>query len=63
LPKNPNFADHLLRLALAHRTGADVPLTPLDDSLEERAHVDAARVARQDAASKRRGLLARLRRS
>jgi CobQ-like glutamine amidotransferase family enzyme len=38
LPKNPHFADHLLRLALERRYGAANALTPLDDSLEQRAH-------------------------
>ena len=37
LPKNPHFADHLIRLALDRRyPGADLP--PLDDVLEWRAH-------------------------
>ncbi|HLI25751.1 MAG TPA: glutamine amidotransferase [Chloroflexota bacterium] len=38
LPKNPWFADHLLRRALVRRYGVAVPFPPLDDSLEERAH-------------------------
>lgn len=38
LPKNPHFADHLLRLALERRYGAAAALTPLDDALELRAH-------------------------
>jgi CobQ-like glutamine amidotransferase family enzyme len=41
LPKNPHFADHLLRLALARRFGDDVCaalLTPVDDGLEWQAH-------------------------
>ena len=37
LPKNPHFADLLLRLALLRR-GVTNPLTPLDDTLEEMAH-------------------------
>jgi len=37
LPKNPRLADLLLELALKRR-GSDVPLTELDDSLEELAH-------------------------
>ncbi|MBI2912536.1 MAG: glutamine amidotransferase [Chloroflexi bacterium] len=45
LPKNPHFADHLIRLALARRYG-DGHLEPLDDSLEDDAHAWAARVAR-----------------
>ena len=44
LPKNPRFADHLLRLALRRRYG-DVALAPLDDALEEAAHAAAIRVA------------------
>jgi lipid II isoglutaminyl synthase (glutamine-hydrolysing) len=44
LPKNPRFADHLLRLALRRRHG-DVELAPLDDALEEAAHAAAIRVA------------------
>jgi CobQ-like glutamine amidotransferase family enzyme len=36
LPKNPHFADHLLHLALARR-GDLAALTPLDDTLEQRA--------------------------
>jgi CobQ-like glutamine amidotransferase family enzyme len=47
LPKNPQFADHLLRLALRRRYG-EVTLQPLDDALEKRAH--AAAVARAQAA-------------
>lgn len=40
LPKNPNFADHLLRLALRRRYGsaADAMMTPLDDTREWQAH-------------------------
>jgi len=62
LPKNPAFADHLIRLALRHHYGAEVSLPPLDDALERRAHADAARVARSDAAAARRArpLFARL---
>jgi hypothetical protein len=37
LPKNPQLADHLLRLALRRRYGASVELPPLDDALELRA--------------------------
>ena len=37
LPKNPHFADHLLRLALARRHAGET-LAPLDDTLEWRAH-------------------------
>ena len=62
LPKNPAFADHLILLALRRRYGPDVTLAPLDDTFEDRAHADAARVAQSDAAEARgpRGLLARL---
>ena len=38
LPKNPWFADHLLRRALVRRYGPDAPFPPLDDRLEEQAH-------------------------
>ncbi len=38
LPKNPHFADHLLRLALQRRYGSAAALTPLDDALETQAH-------------------------
>lgn len=41
LPKNPAFADSLLRLALRRRFG-DVHLSPLDDRWEHAAHVRAA---------------------
>ncbi len=34
LPKNPEFADHLIRLGLRHRYRDDIPLAPLDDSVE-----------------------------
>jgi lipid II isoglutaminyl synthase (glutamine-hydrolysing) len=37
LPKNPQFADELLKKALARRHG-DVPLPELDDSCEQAAH-------------------------
>ena len=37
LPKNPDFADLLLRTALSRRYGA-AELTPLDDALERMAH-------------------------
>jgi CobQ-like glutamine amidotransferase family enzyme len=43
LPKNPRFADHLLRSALIRRYGSEL-LEPLDDRLENRAaEVAAAR--------------------
>jgi CobQ-like glutamine amidotransferase family enzyme len=44
LPKNPHFADHLLRSALRRRHG-EVELAPLDDALEEAAHAAAVRIA------------------
>jgi len=40
LPANPRFADGLLRLALAERLDGK-PLEPLDDRLEEAAHLAA----------------------
>jgi len=46
LPKNPHFADHLIRLALRRRYG-DVELTPLDDTLEWEAHRSAIQRARE----------------
>ncbi|MDO8616676.1 MAG: glutamine amidotransferase [Dehalococcoidia bacterium] len=44
LPKNPQFADHLIATALARRYG-DVPLPPLDDRIESTAHAEAVRLA------------------
>jgi len=41
LPKNPEFADHLLTLAAQRRLGSDYKLSILDDKLEHLAH-DAA---------------------
>jgi lipid II isoglutaminyl synthase (glutamine-hydrolysing) len=38
LPKNPWFADHLIARALQRRYGEPIPLDPLDDTLELRAH-------------------------
>jgi len=43
LPKNPAFADGLLRLALERRYGDAAALTPLDDELEHRAAASASR--------------------
>jgi len=43
LPKNPAFADELLRRALRRRHGETVDLAPLDDRLEHRAAEAAAR--------------------
>jgi CobQ-like glutamine amidotransferase family enzyme len=40
LPKNPALADRLISLALERRYG-DGSLTPIDDTLEERAHAAA----------------------
>lgn len=45
LPKNPDFADHLLRLALQRKYGRDIELPPIDDALERRAHEEALRIA------------------
>jgi CobQ-like glutamine amidotransferase family enzyme len=38
LPKNPWFADHLLRRALTRRFGPEAPFAALDDRLENQAH-------------------------
>jgi len=38
LPKNPQFADHLIQLALKEKYGSSVTLDKLDDSLENAAH-------------------------
>lgn len=38
LPKNPWFTDHLLLAALRRRYGSHLQLSPLDDTLENRAH-------------------------
>jgi len=47
LPKNPRFADHLIAVALRRRYG-EIALSPLDDTLEEGAHMAAvARAARR----------------
>ncbi len=48
LPKNPRLADWLLARALERRygPGAAAALTPLDDAVEERAHLAAIRRAR-----------------
>lgn len=45
LPKNPTLADELIRLALCHRYGPGIELSPLDDTVESRAHKSAAAVA------------------
>jgi CobQ-like glutamine amidotransferase family enzyme len=41
LPKNPWLADRLIAWALAHATGTEPRLEPLDDSLEDAAHAVA----------------------
>ena len=46
LPKNPWVADTLLGWALAHRTGEQAALPPLDDALEDAAREVAAGRAR-----------------
>jgi CobQ-like glutamine amidotransferase family enzyme len=46
LPRNPWFADRLLAEAIAHLTGADEPLAPLPDDLEDEAHAVSAARAR-----------------
>jgi len=38
LPKNPQFADLLIKLALEKKYSSPVDLSPLDDSLETHAH-------------------------
>lgn len=38
LPKNPHFADHLIGLALKKKYAEPISLSPLDDSIEIRAH-------------------------
>ena len=43
LPKNPGFADELLRRGLSRRHGAGVALEPLDDRLEQLTAAAAAR--------------------
>lgn len=55
LPKNPRFADHLLSLALARRYDeAAAHLTPLDDTLELKAHEVAVQVALSEGKAKKR---------
>lgn len=46
LPKNPHVADHLLTVALRRRGYAGLPLVPLDDQVELRAHAAALERAR-----------------
>ena len=38
LPKNPHFADYLIKLALIKKYKDDIELEPLDDSIELKAH-------------------------
>jgi len=38
LPKNPHFADYLIKLALEKKYKKNIELQPLDDSLELQAH-------------------------
>ena len=45
LPRNPWFADWVLRRALAHRLDEPPELAPLPDELEEQAHTVSARRA------------------
>jgi lipid II isoglutaminyl synthase (glutamine-hydrolysing) len=46
LPRNPWFADWVIRQALAHRLGSEPPqLEPLPDELESQAHAVSARRA------------------
>lgn len=40
LPKNPHFADYLIKLALDNRYQEDISLRKLDDRLELNAHAD-----------------------
>lgn len=44
LPKNPEFADHLLLTAARRRFGEDYMLPPLDDDLEQLAHAHATKL-------------------
>jgi CobQ-like glutamine amidotransferase family enzyme len=46
LPRNPWLADWLLAQALAHRTGEEPALEPLEDDLEAEAHAVSADRAR-----------------
>lgn len=38
LPKNPHFADYLIKLALKKRYNDDIELEPLDDTIELKTH-------------------------
>lgn len=44
LPKNPDFADHLLLTAMQRTHGEDIILSPLDDQLEQLAHTVATKL-------------------
>lgn len=48
LPRNPWVGDRLLEWAIAHRTGEQVRLDPLDDALEDAARAVAAGRAHGD---------------
>lgn len=43
LPKNPKLADWLLKKALVVKYGKDIELKPLDDALENQAHLIAVK--------------------
>jgi lipid II isoglutaminyl synthase (glutamine-hydrolysing) len=47
LPKNAPLADHLIRRALARRTGWEPELEPLEDALEQAAHASALHAAQR----------------
>jgi CobQ-like glutamine amidotransferase family enzyme len=47
LPRNPWFADWVLEQALAHRTGEEIRLEPLEDELELAAQRVSAERARE----------------
>lgn len=53
LPKNPEFADRLIALALEHKYGEPIQLAPLDNTLEEQAREDAVAIAIRDHARRR----------
>jgi CobQ-like glutamine amidotransferase family enzyme len=38
LPKNPHFADYLIKLALRKKYGEEIELPALDDTIENKAH-------------------------
>ncbi|MBU1085347.1 MAG: glutamine amidotransferase [Candidatus Beckwithbacteria bacterium] len=44
LPKNPHFADHLIKLALENKYG-NINLKPLDDTIEWQAHRSTVKIA------------------